>query len=180
MNSFKHSFTYSAATVIIAVALSMTLFAFSMYESLLNYISYIAYIVLLVIGLKAWRDKEKGGILTYGQAMGYGTLMALVFSVALAIWTFIFMQYIAHDEMQEVQAQKMAETAITLRDKYKMSESEIERSMNMSKSFTTPGVITAFALFGNMFILTIVNLIVAAIMKKDPQQNELSPNTSAY
>jgi hypothetical protein len=171
MNSLKHSFTYSFAAIIISIALSMTLFYLSYYESALNYLSYVAFIAFLVIGLKAYRDKVKGGIMTYGQAMGYGTWVALVYSVFIAIWTYIFFQYIAHDEIQQLQAVKMDESMQMMREKYHMSESDIERSMKMAKMFSSPGVITVFALVINMFLLTVVNLIVAAVMKKDPPEN---------
>lgn len=171
MNSLKHSFTYSFAAIIVAIALSLLFFFLEMYETPLNYISYVGYIAFLVFGLKAYRDKVQNGIMSYGQAMGYATWMTLVYSLVIALWTYVFIQYIAFDEMQQLQNVKMAETVTKMREEYKLSEAEIERSLKMAESFSTPGVICVIAFIGNMFILTIVNLIVAAVMmKKDPMQ----------
>jgi hypothetical protein len=171
MSSFKHSLTYSFASIILAIALSMVLFSLAMYESMLNYLSYAGFITFSVLGLKAYRDKIKGGQLTYGQAMGYTSYMAFVYSVVMAIWTYVFFQYIAYDEIMQLQAEKFAESMQMMREKYHMSEADIERSMKMAKMFSSPGVITVFALVVNMFLLTIANLIVSAIMKKDPPAN---------
>lgn len=178
MNSLKHSFTYSFAAIIVAVALSLGLFFLGMYESLLNYLSYLVFIAFVVLGIKTYTDKVKGGTLTFGQAMGYGTYMALVYSIFMALWTFVFFKYIAHDEMEQLQNMKMAESLTMMREQYKMSETQIEQSLKWAKTFSSPGVITVFALIINMVLLTIINLIVAAIMKKDPPVNFENPNNT--
>lgn len=178
MNPLKHSFTYSFAAIIVAVAISLGLLFLGMLDSLLNYLSYVVFLGFLFFGLKTYRDKVKGGVITYGQAMGYGSYMALVYSIFMAIWAFVFFKYVAHDEMEQLQNMKMAESVTMMREKYKMSEAQIEQSMKMAKTFSSPGVITVFALVINMFLLTVINLIVAAIMKKDPPVNFENPNNT--
>ena len=80
--------------------------------------------------------------------------------------------------MQQLQNIKMAETVKQLREVYKMSEADIERSLKMAEPFSAPGVICGLIFIGSMFILTIVNLIVAAVMKKDPPMEFENPGNN--
>jgi chromate transport protein ChrA len=181
MDKLKSAFPYGLGAVLVAIIISMSLHLAGMQESLLNYLSYAAYIGLTIYGLKTWREKENGGFISYGMAMGYSTWIALVFSFFIAIWTFVFFVYIAHDEMVRLQAEKMAQQAILMKTKYHMSDEDVEKSMNFAKKFMSPGFITAMALLGNMFILTIVNLIISAFMKKDNDSFDVpQPNPGAY
>src|SRR5665213_3022099 len=79
MNIHKHSITYALATGIVVIVFSLCIYLAGLTNPAWNYLSYIFYIGLLVYALKNWRDKEKKGILSYGQAMGYSTVFALYY-----------------------------------------------------------------------------------------------------
>ena len=180
MDKLKSAFPYALGTVLIAIILSIVLMLGGMYQSAWNYLSYVGYIVLTIIGLKTWREKENGGFISYGMAMGYSTWMAVIFSVVMAIWAYVFFVYIAHDEMMAMNAKMMAQQSELMKTKYGMSDDQIQQALSWNKKFFTPGFITTAALFGNMLFLTIFNLIISAFMKKDNNSFEVPPNTSAY
>ncbi|MDQ3109619.1 MAG: DUF4199 domain-containing protein [Bacteroidota bacterium] len=181
MNSFKHSLPYAAGAALISIAFGVVLFVLSMLESPVGFLSIGGFILMTVLGLKSWREKIMGGVISYGQSFGYLTLLTLSYTVIITIWTFVFGQYIAYDEFKELEALKVAEVTNDLRTKYKMSEGDIEKAMSFSKMLSGPGFKLVLTFLGSMFVLSIINLITAAFMKKDAPENfETSPNTAAH
>ena len=174
MNIYKHTLTYAAGAAIVGIALSITLHLLGQVMSPWNYLSYAGYIGFVVLGLIDWRTKFQGGYLTYGKAFGYATWQAVFYAVIIAIWTYVFMVYIAPEEVVKFQNHQLAETAEKLRE-YKFSEVQIENQIEMSRKFMTPGFAAIFGVLGNLLFLSIANLIIAAIVKKDkPQDNSFA------
>lgn len=180
MNKQKHALMYSMAAIFTVIAFSLGIYLADIKNTAVNYFSYVIYIGFLVFALKAWRDKENNGMLTYGQAMGYSSLVALFYSVVMAIWTYIFMSYIAPGLMESEMMKQEA-----LMEAKGMPPQQIEMAMKYARMFSKPPIIATIALFGGMFFLTVINLIVAAVMKKDPPpmgfenpQEPVSPNNS--
>ncbi len=162
MNIHKHSATYGAAIAIAVIAFSLGVYLAGIKEPWLNYLGYLIYIAFLVFALKTWRDKEKGGLLTYGQAMGYSTLVSLYYSIVMAIWMYVFFAYVAPDYMEsEFLRQEMVMEAEG------MPPEQIELAMKYARKFSAPPLIATFAFLGSMFFTAIINLIVSAVMKKD-------------
>jgi Protein of unknown function (DUF4199) len=167
MNRTLHSLQYALVAVFSAIIIGLATFLILKHtQSPLNYLSYAIYILLAILGLKKWRNEMNAGFLSFGASMGYLSLMMFFYSVIIMIWTYIFLEYIAHDEMLALMDQQMALAEEQLREK-KISENIIEAQLNIARTFQKPGIIALFALLGNAFILTITNLIIAAIMKKD-------------
>lgn len=178
MNIHKHALTYAAGIAICGIALGMGLFMAGQVMSLWNYLSYAFYIGIIIIAQKNWREKAREGFLSYGQAFGYSTWVAMYYSIIMAIWAFIFFQYIAHDEIVRYQSDELARRMAEAKEKYHLSDEMIEKQMEMSKRFMGPTTVVLGALFGNMFLLSIVNLVVSAFTKKDrpaPDSNSFPP-----
>jgi hypothetical protein len=163
MNIHKHALMYSMAAVFTVIAFSLGIYLAGITNTALNYVSYAFYIGILVFAIKAWRDKEKNGFLTYGQAMGYSSLIALYYSIVMAIWTYVFMMYIAPGLMESEMIKQEA-----IMEAKGMPPEQVEMAMKYARMFATPPVLACFAFFGGMIFLTVINLVVAAIMKKDP------------
>jgi hypothetical protein len=169
---------YAFAACIISIAVSLGCYYAGLFQSWLNYLSYVAFIVMMVMAVNAWKNTNYNGFITYGKALGHATYGALVFSVFMSVWAFIFFEYIAHDEILKLQAVEMGKQAVIMKEKYGMSDDQIKQSLDMAKKFTTGGAIALFALIGNMFLLTIINLILAAILKKDDPSLDTFDSTS--
>lgn len=63
------------------------------------------------------------------------------------------------DNLLEISRQEM--------EKRGMSEEQIEKGLEMSKKFMTPGLMIAFSLFGTLVFGAIAALIAAAVHKKE-------------
>lgn len=176
MNIHKHAITYAAGMAICAIALGLLLHMAGLIMSPWNYLSYLFYIVILVFAQKNWREKAREGYLTYGQAFGYSTWVAVFYSIIIAAWTFVFFQYIAHDEIVRYQADEMARRMAEAKEKYHLSDEMIEKQMEFAKRFMSPAFVVIGALFMNMIGLTITNLIVSAFTKKDRPANSFPPS----
>jgi hypothetical protein len=88
--------------------------------------------------------------------------MTLVFVIGYTIWTFVYTQYIGAEKIQEqflLEQQKLEEKG--------MEPAQVEMAMSIARKFASPLVITLFSLFGGMIIYSIINLILAAIFKKN-------------
>lgn len=166
MSKHQHALMYSMAAAISVIAFSLGIYLAGVEQGAWNYISYIIFIVILVFAIRNWRDKVNGGILSYGKALGYSTWFALYYSIVMAIWSYVFIVYIAPGLME---TQMMKQEAIM--EARGMPAEQIEMGMKYARMFTKPPVVATMALVGGMFFLTIINLIVCAFVKKDPEIN---------
>jgi hypothetical protein len=177
MSRTTHTLIYATIAAFGAIAIALLVYLAGMDQNWMN-LSYLTYITVTVLALKSWRDKEKGGFISFGGGMGYATIYAVFYSVMMAIWAYVFFAYIAPGFMMEQMAKQQA-----VMEAKGMSPEQIEMGMKFAKMFMSPGILATFALFGGIIFYTIINLIIVAIMKKDPPvnfENQNPINTSAY
>lgn len=158
--------TYGLYLGITSIILSVANYSFgNIYEphwikGLLEYLLIIGFIVL---GLKALKQ-ENNGFLRLGDAIKLGIGIALVAGIITAIYFFIFINYIETDfitKMLEFQEQMQYEKSPD------MDEALIEKQIEMTKKFMTPGIIAGMTIVGNVIIGLIISLIAGLIMKKE-------------
>lgn len=125
-------------------------------------ITTLIYIGTLVLAIKTYRDTALNGFVSFGRAFGTGFMTTAVMAIIGAIWTYIFMGFIAPDMIdmiKEAQAQSLIQQG--------MDEDEVEQALEMASSFMSPGIMAISSVFMSLFSGLIISLIVAAIMKKD-------------
>lgn len=145
MNIHKHALTYSMAAVFTVIAYSLGIYLAGITSTAWNYLSYVFFIAILVFAIKNWRDKERGGILSYGKTLGYSTWFALYYSIVMAIWTFVFFSYIAPGLMDTAMNQQEA-----MMEAKGMPPEQIEMGMKYARMFTKPPLMATMALLGGM------------------------------
>lgn len=130
---------------------------------------YTAWIILfagIFLGTKAWRDNEKEGFITYGNALGAGVLIALVSGIVIGVFMMVYVTVINTgfiDQILEASEKSMREN--------NQPEDQIEMAMEWTRKFTTPIWITLFSVIGNVFLGFLISLITAAILqKKKPEE----------
>lgn len=131
-------------------------------NSVLNIAVMIAFIVL---GIKQFRELNDAYI-TWGEGVKIGLGIVMVSAVISVIYTLLFMTVIAPDFQElamKVQEQKWLDAGL--------NEQQIENATKMAKKFQSPGIISAMILGMSAFLGFVVSAIIAAIMKKTPQQN---------
>ena len=132
----------------------------------------ISYIVnILVFGgvvymaLTKHRDEDLGGYMTYGRAIGLGTLACLIMGIVGGIFSYIYVTFIDPSIMDLAWEQARAQY-----ETMGMSDEEIENALEMAKKFSSGPMIAVFSILGYVIIGFITSLIVGAVVKKNPPE----------
>jgi len=134
----------------------------------LGYLGIIITIVLLILGVRSFRDNVRGGVLPFGPAFQFGFVMIVVSSVIGIIYAYLLWTVIDPDiigKMKDMQMDKMLEKGVP--------EEALDQAMAISGKFMTPLVMTIMGLFSGILMGTIVALIVAAIFKKNEPEDQV-------
>ena len=157
---------YGGIAALIGIVLGLVMYMADMMDpansTISSIIQMVVYVGAIVLAIKEHRENDLGGYISFGRAFTVGILTTLVLAIINAVWTYIFMAFIAPDMMDmmmDAQMQGMADSG--------MDEDAIEQAMEMSKGFMSPGMIAVMSIFGSLFMGAIISLIVAAIMKKN-------------
>jgi len=134
-----------------------------------NYLSYVIAAIVFSFGVKKWREAN-GGFLTFGQSYVHLILQSLIYAVIMGIWAFIFFKYIAPGAIEDMLLMMEVQW-----EEQGMSQSQIDAGLEMTRSWMTPTSMMTWSAIMNAVIFAVVNLIVAAIMKKDPPTPSFQP-----
>ncbi|CAM4039831.1 DUF4199 domain-containing protein [Gillisia hiemivivida] len=130
-------------------------------------IGFLVLITIISLGIKAFKS-ENGGFLSLGEAIKVGIGVAVIGGIIAAVWSFVLMNYIEPDymnQMMEVNREKMVESSPDL------TEAQLDAAAEMTSKFTSPIMVVAFSLVGNLFFGLIISLIAGLIMKnKNPME----------
>jgi len=157
---------YGGIAALIGIVLGLVMYMADMIDpannTIASIIQMVVYVVAIVLAIKEHREEDLGGYISFGRAFTVGILTTLVLAIINAIWTYIFMSFIAPDMVDmimDAQMQAMSEQG--------MDEDAIEQAIEMSKGFMSPGMISVMSIFGSLFMGAIISLITSAIMKKN-------------
>jgi hypothetical protein len=128
----------------------------------LSYAGILISLVLLILGIRSFRDNIRGGILPFGPAFSFGLIAFIVSGIIGSIYGYVLWTVIDPDilvKMQDLQMEKMLEKGLP--------EEAVEQAMSMTAKFMKPGIMVLTGLFASVFMGAIVSLIVAAIFKRD-------------
>jgi hypothetical protein len=128
----------------------------------LPWIWFLALIVLLFFFIKSYRDNYLKGFITYGQSLGAGVIIMLYYAIISAAFGFILYKFIDPGLIDKTLA--MTEATLVERG---FTESMIEQSMKMQAKIMTPGVMNAIGIFSNVFVGTILSLIISIFTRKE-------------
>lgn len=131
------------------------------------YMAYIYYAVMLagiVLATKAWRDEVMGGYISYGQALGFGTLTIFFASVLVGVYFFIFYKFVdpgALNDLLVAAEQKMIDKNPAITDE------ELDLALSISQRFMKPGFMALSSILNYTFLGFIMSLITSIFMKKN-------------
>lgn len=136
----------------------------------LGYVSILIIIIGLVLGIKSFRDDARGGIMSYGQGVGAGTVIGLYAGIIGAIFTFLLYEVIDPDLMGKLLTfteEKLIETG-------RVPEEMIEQIMEQQKKFMAPWIMSIGSIINYVFFGVVVALIASIFLKKEgtPFQQE--------
>lgn len=126
----------------------------------IQYLGFLIFIVMLIMGIKAYRDQN--GNMSYGQGLGTGVLISLFTGLIVAIYTYVFVTIIAPDFM--------AGAMDNIRDQWEaqgLSDAQIEASEGWVEMFMSPGMMAIMSIMSYGLIGLILSLIASAVLKND-------------
>ena len=135
----------------------------------LGYLGMVITIVILILGVRSYRDNIMGGILPFSPAFKFGFVVVAVSTVinlfySYILWTVIDPGIIG--KMKDMQMEKMLEQGVP--------EEALDQAMAISGKFMTPLMMSIMALFFGVLIGTIIALIMAAIFKKNEPEDQVA------
>ena len=140
----------------------------------LGYVSILIIIIGLVLGVKSFRDDARGGIMSYGQGVGAGTIIGLYAGIIGAIFTFLLYEVIDPDLMGKL--------LTFTEENLKVPEEMIEQTMEIQKKFMTPWIMSVMSIINYVFFGVVVSLIACIFLKKEGspfQQEATEPEEKA-
>ncbi len=160
---WKISMNYGAILGLVLIIYSVILYVFDLTTSTPAGLGRTVFLIAgLIMGMKAYRDKVLNGNMSYGQALGFGVLMALFASVLLGFYMYLLYALIDPGLMEREFS--IAEEKLLNKG---MSADQIETQMNMARKFASPALSAIGTLFGITFWGFLLSLIISIFMKKD-------------
>ncbi len=146
------------------IIFSLILYFFDQtFNKSIGWIQILIIIVGVVLGIRSFRNESRGGIISYGQAVGAGTVIGLYAGIIGAIFTFLLYKLIDPDLLEKMFT-FMEEQMI---EKGRVPEEMIEQSMEGMKKIMSPLVISLIVIFNYVFYGVIISLIAGIFLKKE-------------
>lgn len=163
--TFEPALLYGGITGGAILLHSVVLYAldasFSVYAQIMGYLLPIA---LLFLVLYLYRNEKMGGIMSYTQSLGMGSLIMVVAGIISAVYMYVFIKYIDPDfvnVMTQMQEEKLLEKG--------MDEASIEATMEFTSKMKSAGVLAVISFLGTAFMGVIFSAIVSIFLKKEPK-----------
>lgn len=134
-----------------------------------QWLGYVPFAVFIFLGTRQFRDQFLGGYIRYGKALASGVLISLFCGVLLAFFMYFFMKVIDTDQKMMSMIREQNEQAMLDRN---MSEEEIEKTLEISAQFLTPGFIAVMSVIGYVFFGFLISLFTSFFLKKEDDSFE--------
>jgi flagellar biosynthesis protein FliQ len=167
----KSTFWKSAMIDGLYLGILVTLFSVILYvtgqtqNKTLSYLPIVIYAVCIALAQINYRNHDLNGVISYGQAVGFGVAVMLFSGIITALYNLIILKI---DPSLIEQIKIMQEDAYL---KNGMNEEMIEKTMEMSAKFMTPGIMAIMGLLGSVFIGTIISLVTSIFVKRLPNMD---------
>lgn len=162
----KFVLNYGVLLGILSIILGVIMYVTNAYLApsfIYTAIGFLILIGVITMAIKAYKA-ENGGFLSLGEALKVGIGVAVIGGIISAIWSFVLMNFIEPEfmsQMMETQREQMAEANPN------MTESQMEAAMEMGANFSSPWLIMAISLIGNLFFGLLISLVAGLIMKNE-------------
>jgi len=160
---FPTALRYGLIGGLIGVALGIIWYLADMNMMLgmgIGLLSFIIYIIMIVLAIRAHRDKDLGGYISLGRCVGVGVIVITVTALMGLLWNVMLYQLIDPDI-----AEKMAEKTAEMMEGFDVPEDQIDEARENIKESSGLGKQIKNTLWVPVFG-AVVSLIAGLIMKK--------------
>lgn len=166
----KFILTYGTLLGVLSVVLGVIMYVTNAYldpSIIYSIIAFLVILAILVLGISGYK-RDNAGYLSLTEAFKVGLGISMIAGIIGALWQLILMTFLEPDfmvQMLEMQREQILERFP------QMSESQIDEAMEMNKKFSSPWIMMAMAIVGNLFFGFLIALVAGLIMKnKNPYQ----------
>lgn len=166
----KYGILAGMIEVVIGFGLMSVLIGGSManikYSELIGYTTMIVSLSLIFFGIKAYRDQEQGGVISFGQAVKIGILISLI---ASAFYVVGWMLYYHLGSGRELMDAYFATTVEELRNSGQPAaevQAEIDKMEGFREMYQQPIVMIGMTFLEIFPVGLIISLIAAALLKR--------------
>ena len=164
----KHSATYGAIIGFALIIYTILLYIADLSLSRgLGYLSYVIIIAGLFLSIKKFRENEPLDAIKYGKALGVGVLTCVFMGFIGSVFTYLQFRFLDPDlvnKILEMSEEKLLDKGL--------SEDMIEMQSEFMMKFMSPGIMALSSFISYIFMGTVFSLILAAILKKEPNPME--------
>jgi len=170
----KHSMTYGLGLGVALIIYSVLLYVLDLsFNQVAGLFVYVIILAGIIISTKMYRDKILGGNISYGTALGFGTLVVVFGSLISGIFGYFMYEFIAPElltQMLEKSEEQLLENG--------MPEEQIEMAIEIQRKMMKPALMVLWSVIGGVFVGFIMSLITSIFLKKEanPFQNVADDN----
>jgi hypothetical protein len=124
-------------------------------------LSYVIMIVGIVLAMKEFREVNKG-FMTYGEGLGLGSLVSAILGFLASMFAMVYLKFIDPTIMAQTLEKARADM-----EAQGLDDAQIDRFMEASQKFSSPGIMFAAGVFGYLFMGFIFSLIIAAVIRRE-------------
>ena len=169
-NSKKIILNYGLMLGLISVLLGVVMYVTNAYLNpsfVYSLIGFAILVVFITLGINAYK-KENANYLSIKEALKIGVGISLIGGLISMIWMLLLMFVIEPEfmsQLADVQREQIDSQYPNMTDEQK------QNALEMSAKFSSPWIMAAFSLIGNLFFGLLISLVVGLIKKnKNPYE----------
>jgi hypothetical protein len=161
----RHSINIAIPVGLAAILLSLFYYAFDIDgRGAWGYVLYVILLAGIIWGTLQLRDKNRGGMLSYGESFTSGLLISSYTGLISAIFTFVFYKFFAPEQIQVI-LDKVEEEMLAKAPQ--MTDQQLDMALAMTEKLMTPLWMAITSLFAIVIVGLIFSLIVSIFLKKE-------------
>ena len=168
---FTPSLVAGSIVAVVLIIINLALFLLDVdAESPVQYVYHLFFALGLAWAIYSVRNNTLDGYATYGKALVIGVYASLAIAVIMAVYTYVYMEYINPGFIQEMLSR--AEDSMIEADP-NMSDEDLNRALEMTKMFMKPALLAPISIITTAFTGTIFSLVIAIFAKNEDRTIEV-------
>ncbi|MFO7977805.1 MAG: DUF4199 domain-containing protein [Bacteroidales bacterium] len=133
----------------------------------INFVGYLILVGGIIVGIKSFRDDQNAGVISYGRALGAGTLVGLFAAIISSAFSVLLFHVIDPAAMQQM----LVEAELNMIEQMpQMTDAQLEDALQISRTMMKPFFMFFFGVLSYTFIAFLFSLIIAAFLKRNPTE----------